>query len=172
MLKRFVSIFLWLLFLGVLLWIFQEPLGRARTMWSLWRETLHPPLAIPVKDISALRIVNSWEAARSGGRKHQGVDIFAPCGREVLSATRGVVVRLGDNNLGGQIVGVFGPGGSWHYYAHLSRFSDIKRGDVVQPGSVLGYVGNTGNARGGPCHLHYGIYLRGKATNPYPYLRP
>ena len=172
MFKRLVSLGLWLLFFGVLLWVFQEPLGRARTMFSLWREELRPPLTIPVKDVATSRIVDSWEARRSGGRKHQGVDIFAPCGREVLSATRGVVLRIGENNLGGRIVGVLGPAGSWHYYAHLSRVADIKRGDIVAAGSVLGYVGNTGNATGGPCHLHYGIYMQGKANNPYPYLRP
>ena len=70
------------------------------------------------------------------------------------------------NRLGGQIVGVLGPGLEWHYYAHLDRFGTLREGDIVQAGDVLGYVGNTGNARGTPSHLHYGIYRDG-AQNPY-----
>jgi murein DD-endopeptidase MepM/ murein hydrolase activator NlpD len=53
-----------------------------------------------------------------------------------------------------------------HYYAHLDRFGTFREGDVVEPGDVLGYVGTSGNARGTPSHLHYGIY-RGRALNPY-----
>ena len=87
-----------------------------------------------------------------------------------MTTTRGVVTRVGTNRLGGQIVGVLGPGLEWHYYAHLERFGTFREGDIVQPGDVVGYVGNTGNARGTPPHLHYGIYRNG-AKNPYPRLR-
>ncbi|HMG37507.1 MAG TPA: M23 family metallopeptidase [Blastocatellia bacterium] len=45
---------------------------------------------------------------------------------------------------------MLGPGWQWHYYAHLDRFADIKPGSIVQPGTVLGYVGNIGNASGTP----------------------
>ena len=82
---------------------------------------------------------------------------------------RGIVTRVGMNRLGGRVVGVLGPGLEWHYYAHLDRFGTFGEGDIVQTGDVLGYGGNTGNARSTPSHLHYGIYRDG-AKNPYPRL--
>ena len=129
------------------------------------------PYPVPVQGVAARRLTDQWGAPRSGGRRHQGIDIFAPCGTPVLSATEGIVFTVGENALGGQIVRVLGPGGYWHYYAHLSRYGDIARGDRVPSGAVLGYVGQTGNARGTPCHLHYGVYAwGGGAQNPYPML--
>ena len=129
------------------------------------------PYPVPVQGVSPRRLSDQWGAPRSGGRRHQGIDIFAPCGTPVLSATEGIVFTVGENSLGGQIVRVLGPGGYWHYYAHLSRYGDVKRGDRVRAGTVLGYVGQTGNARGTPCHLHYGVYAwGGGAQNPYPLL--
>jgi murein DD-endopeptidase MepM/ murein hydrolase activator NlpD len=131
-----------------------------------------PParLANPVK--ARTRLVNTWDAPRDGGRRrHQGIDIFAPRSTPVISTTRGIVTRVGTSELGGQVVWVLGPGLESHYYAHLDRFADIEPGDIVQPGDVLGYVGRTGNARGTPFHLHYGIYRYGGAKNPYPRLR-
>jgi murein DD-endopeptidase MepM/ murein hydrolase activator NlpD len=145
-------------------------LRRVSVVYQL--ATSDPPahLPMPVQDVSARRLANSWGNARSGGRQHQGIDIFAPRGTPVLSATRGIVTRVGTNALGGQVVWVLGPGLEWHYYAHLDRFGDVHAGDVVRAGDVLGYVGTTGNARGGPPHLHYGIYRRAGAENPYPRL--
>lgn len=151
---------------------------------SLWRpafdravfvvrlSTDEPPsqLRIPVTHPAAPRIVNTWAAPRPGGRRHEGVDIFAPRDTPVVSTTRGVITRVGTNTLGGQVVWVLGPGLESHYYAHLERFADIRPGDIVDAGDVLGYVGRTGNARGTPFHLHYGIYRLGKAENPYPRL--
>jgi murein DD-endopeptidase MepM/ murein hydrolase activator NlpD len=67
-------------------------------------------------------------------------------------------------------VAVFGPAGHTHYYAHLDQFAGAGRGDRVQVGTVLGTVGNTGNARTTPPHLHYGIYTDSGAINPYPLL--
>jgi len=140
--------------------------------WFVYRLTSEPAparLPIPIAATRARRLVDSWGAPRAGGRKHEGVDIFAPKGTPVVSTTRGLVTRVGTNRLGGLIVGVLGPGLEWHYYAHLDRFGAYEEGDVVNPGDVLGYVGNTGNARGTPPHLHYGIYRDG-ASNPYPRL--
>jgi murein DD-endopeptidase MepM/ murein hydrolase activator NlpD len=114
--------------------------------------------------------VNSWATSREGGRHHEGIDIFAPSDTPVRSATRGLVTRVGTNRLGGQVVWVLGPGLESRYYAHLNRFADVHRGDIVSAGDTLGYVGRTGNARGTPFHLHYGVYRHGKAENPYPRL--
>jgi murein DD-endopeptidase MepM/ murein hydrolase activator NlpD len=106
--------------------------------------------------------------ARPGGRQHEGIDIFAPKDTPVLSTTRGIVTRIGTNRLDGQVVWILGPGLERHYYAHLNRYGGFQPGDRVDAGAIIGYVGNTGNARGGPAHLHYGIYRRGAAQNPYP----
>jgi murein DD-endopeptidase MepM/ murein hydrolase activator NlpD len=81
-------------------------------------------------------------------------------------------MKVGDNRLGGHVVKVLGPGLEWHYYAHLDRFADLRVGDAVSAGRVLGYVGNSGDAVSTPTHLHYGIYRRlGGAMDPYPRLR-
>jgi murein DD-endopeptidase MepM/ murein hydrolase activator NlpD len=59
-----------------------------------------------------------------------------------------------------------------HYYAHLDRFGDFKPGDLVMPGDIVGFVGNSGNARTTPPHLHYGIYTAGQGSiNPFPLLQ-
>jgi murein DD-endopeptidase MepM/ murein hydrolase activator NlpD len=128
-------------------------------------------LPIPVEDVKSSQLIDTWKAARSNNRFHQGIDIFARRGTSVLSTTEGIVLRVGTNDLGGKVVWVLGPGGDRHYYAHLDRYAEIDAGDRVSPGSVLGYVGNTGNARGTPTHLHYGIYTGSGAVNPYPFLK-
>lgn len=143
---------------------------RAHFLYTLAREGPPQALPMPVAPRGPLaRLTDTWGAPRSGGRRHEGIDIFAPKGTPVVSTTRGVVTRVGTNRLGGQVVGVLGPALEFHYYAHLDRFGDFREGDLVQPGDVLGFVGNTGNARGTPPHLHYGIYRQG-ALNPYPRL--
>ena len=128
-------------------------------------------LPVPVAGVRPRQLTNSWGFPRSEGRRHQGIDIFAPRGREIISTTSGIVVTVGHNRRGGKIVRILGPGGQWHYYAHLEDFAPIRVGQVVVRGTVIGYVGDTGNARGTPPHLHYGIYrFRGGAINPYPLL--
>ena len=130
-------------------------------------------LRVPVMNVTKAQITNSWGAPRSGGRRHQGVDIFAPRGTPVLSATEGIVFRVGTNELGGQVINILGPGREVHYYAHLDRYGGFEPGDVVGPGNIIGYVGNTGNAQDTPPHLHYGVYdpVRG-AINPWTRLSP
>ena len=132
-------------------------------------------LPIPVDGIQAKNLTDTWGASRSQGRTHEGMDILAPRGTKVYSATDGIVMSLKGNNLGGTVVWIMGPAGSWHYYAHLNGHArKLKEGDYVRPGTLIGYVGNTGNARHTAPHLHYGVYLAGKgrgAVNPYPYLR-
>jgi murein DD-endopeptidase MepM/ murein hydrolase activator NlpD len=129
-------------------------------------------LPVPVDRVRTTGLRDSWHAQRSGGRRHEGIDIFAPHGTPVRATTEGVVARVGTSRLGGRVVWVLGPGGQRHYYAHLSRFADVFPGQRVAPGALLGYVGTTGNARGTSPHLHYGIYTRGGAINPFPLFRP
>jgi murein DD-endopeptidase MepM/ murein hydrolase activator NlpD len=132
-----------------------------------------PPrtLPVPVQGVSMRSVRDTFGAPRPGDRKHQGVDIFAPRGTPVVSTTRGIVARTGEDGLGGTVVWVLGPGGDRHYYAHLNSVADIRTGQRTAPGDVLGTVGTTGNARGTPPHLHYGVYRRANgAINPFPLL--
>lgn len=128
------------------------------------------PGSLPMPVAGVRKVTDTWGAARSNRRRHEGIDIFAPRGTAVLSTTEGVVTTVGTNKLGGKVVWVVGPAGQRHYYAHLDDYAQIAVGDLVSPGTVIGKVGNTGNARGTSPHLHYGIYSNG-AVNPYPLLQ-
>lgn len=127
-------------------------------------------LRLPVQDVRASALRDTWHAHRVGGRRHEGVDIFAPRGTPVRATTEGVITRIGSSSLGGKVVWVLGPGRQRHYYAHLDRYADVYAGQRVQAGAMLGYVGNTGNARRTPPHLHYGIYTSAGTINPFPLL--
>ncbi len=128
-------------------------------------------LRAPVEGVATSRVADTWHAPRGGNRKHQGQDIFAKKGTPILSATEGVVARIGRSTLGGNTVWVVGSGRRSYYYAHLDRYAEaLQVGQLVPPGKVLGYVGNTGNARGTPPHLHFGVYTTAGAINPLPLL--
>jgi peptidoglycan LD-endopeptidase LytH len=139
---------------------------------SLLRLEMPRALPIPVDGVTPAQLENTWGAARFGGRAHKGIDIFAPRYTPVRSTTEGIVEIKGMRGLGGQVVTITGPGGYRHYFAHLEEYGPQAIGDWVEPGEVIGYVGNSGNAAVSPTHLHYGIYApSGGAINPYPYLR-
>ena len=128
-------------------------------------------LEMPVQGVTRRRVADTWHVPREGDRLHEGQDIFAKRGTPVLSATDGYIVRIGENQLGGQTVSVIGAGGRIYYYAHLDSYApNIATGDHVTTQTVLGYVGNTGNAAGGPTHLHFSVYAREGALNPLPLL--
>ena len=128
-------------------------------------------LLMPVAGAKVHRITDTWGAPRPGARRHRGQDIFAPKGTAVHSATRGYVVRLGDNALGGKVVLIAGAGGRRYYYAHLAAFSpNLRVGMPVTPETVIGLVGNTGNAARTPPHLHFSMYTVVGAVNPLPLL--
>ena len=173
-LASILTTLLWLCVVATLLaWAWRLPVMESvRESWHVTRMPPPTELPVPVEGVVARRIADTWGAARSNGRTHQGVDIFAPRGTPVVSSTRGVVSRVADHGLGGKQVWVIGPGGERHYYAHLDGFAEgIARYDIVKPGTLLGYVGDTGNARGTPPHLHYGIYATDGAYNPWPLLQ-
>ncbi|MCA1565304.1 MAG: M23 family metallopeptidase [Acidobacteria bacterium] len=129
-------------------------------------------LSVPVEGVSVKQIKNTWHAPRSGGRLHEGQDIFAPRGTAVRSATAGYVMSVGENALGGNTVFVMGAGGRNYYYAHLDSYAEgLAVSDYVTPGTVLGYVGTTGNAAGAAPHLHFGVYTPGGAVDPLPLLK-
>ena len=104
---------------------------------------------------------------------HQGTDILAPTGTPLLACERGIITRMGSDVLGGTKIWVKGESGTYYYYAHLNAFEEgMTDGLVVEAGDVIGYVGDTGNARGGPPHLHFEIHPDGgPAVNPYPLLK-
>ena len=132
-----------------------------------------PPerVSVPVDGVRAGDLRDSWGGPRSGGRRHEGIDILAPRGTRVVAAVDGLVWRVGTDRLGGLVVWQLGPGRQLHYYAHLDRQAHWRPGDRVNVGDTLGTVGTTGNARGGPPHLHYGIYESGGgAIDPFPLL--
>ena len=157
---------------GLIVYAFPLVLEGPLYAFRLLREPAPDSLPIPVAGVSAKALRDSWYAPRDGGRRrHEGIDIFAPRGTPVRATTRGLVLWVGENRLGGNVVWVLGPGGMRHYYAHLDRFSSVRAGDRINAGDVLGYVGTTGNARGAPPHLHYAIYrFRDGAINPFPLL--
>lgn len=153
-------------------WPYLPPIAQT-PFYSVYLRFQEAPVALPspIKSIKSSQLVDTWNAARSNNRLHEGIDIFARRGTPVLSTTEGIVLSAGTNNLGGKVVWVLGPGGQRHYYAHLDQYAEIKAGDILVPGSKIGYVGNTGNARGTSPHLHYGIYTGSGAVNPYPLLK-
>lgn len=111
--------------------------------------------------------IDSWGFPRSGGRRHQGVDIFAPLGTPLFAVADGTVQRLTNNTLGGLSVHLVDDSGDRYYYAHLDAFA-VAAGTRVKAGDLIGTVGNTGNARTTPPHLHWQFHPgNGPPVNPY-----
>ena len=129
-------------------------------------------LGFPVEGRGMGSIQSVFGAERDGGRRqHHGVDIFAPRGTPVLSASDGRVSRVRETRLGGKVVWVRVPAHEASlYYAHLDS-QHVSNGQVVERGDTVGFVGNSGNARATPPHLHFGLYRRGP-VDPYPFLNP
>jgi murein DD-endopeptidase MepM/ murein hydrolase activator NlpD len=108
---------------------------------------------------------------RPGGRRHQGNDIVAPRGTPVYAAQSGRFEET-YNDLGGISAHVYGDSGDMTYYAHLDSYAGVPNGSHVPAGTMIGHVGNTGNAQGGVYHLHFEYHPGGgAAVNPYRLLR-
>lgn len=111
---------------------------------------------------------DTWGAPRSGGRRHEGVDMMAASGAVLVAVVAGRL-SFSTNRLGGLSAHVYGNNGNTYYYAHLSSWEGSNR--FVSQGEVIGYVGDTGNATGNP-HLHFEIRPNGgRAVNPFPSVR-
>jgi murein DD-endopeptidase MepM/ murein hydrolase activator NlpD len=109
---------------------------------------------------------NDWHAPRTG-HLHQGCDIFAAMGTPSVACVTGTV-NQGSGGNAGNYVRLVGDDGNVFYYMHLQRFAATGH---VAAGTVIGYVGDTGNARGGPPHLHFEVHPGGgAAVPPYPIL--
>lgn len=152
-------------------------LATHRTAWAMVRYSGSPgQLLVPVVGVKRPALRSSWGEPRSGHRTHQGIDIFARRGTPVVAAAEGIVVRIGTTDrLGGNTVWVAGKPSTMYYYAHLSAFAKgLAVGDHVDAGDVVGYVGNTGNARTTPPHLHFGMYPLARGlwpVDPTPFLK-
>ncbi|TVZ52446.1 murein DD-endopeptidase MepM/ murein hydrolase activator NlpD [Dokdonia sp. Hel_I_53] len=131
-----------------------------------------PQYQFPVSNKGNKAVQSFWGDSRGGGkRSHKGIDIFASRGTPVIASTNGIVTSTGERGLGGKQVwirdGFFGQS---LYYAHLDSII-ARSGQRVKIGDTLGLVVNTGNARTTPPHLHFGIYNRSGAVNPYPFVK-
>ncbi|HEX8171477.1 MAG TPA: M23 family metallopeptidase [Thermoanaerobaculia bacterium] len=143
--------------------------ARAKALFSGLNGSI---LQMPVVGVGPYDLSNSWGDARDGGkRKHKGIDIFASKGTPVVAVTDGVITYIGDQPKGGLCLWLSTESGTSFYYAHLDRWAaGLYEGMEVRSGDLLGYVGNTGNAKYTPSHLHFGINENDEMVNPYPVL--
>ncbi|MEO7306347.1 MAG: M23 family metallopeptidase [Ferruginibacter sp.] len=108
---------------------------------------------------------------RNGGRSHKGMDIYAKKGTPVVAVCDGTITSTKTEILGGKTIRLRGAGKTWTaYYAHLDKLG-VSVGQRVKKGETIGTIGNTGNAKHKPSHLHFGIYGGGRAVNPMPYVK-
>lgn len=139
---------------------------------GIWNDVRYFPIPQPSSGKEyGVSYVDSWMFERNygGKRGHEGTDIMADENVRglypVVSMTDGVVRHKGWLEQGGWRLGIVAPGGTYFYYAHLDSYADIKEGDTVRAGDLLGYMGDTGYSKkegttgNFPVHLHVGIYL-------------
>ena len=128
--------------------------GRVLTVTLAW--------ACPVRGGS--RFVDDFSYVKPNGSVHGGIDLMARRGTPVVAPVPGRVVAF-PNRLGGTAFQLYGVDGTRYYGAHLERLVAQGR---VRAGAVIGYVGDSGNARGGPTHLHFEAHPGGDGqSNPY-----
>jgi murein DD-endopeptidase MepM/ murein hydrolase activator NlpD len=138
-------------------------------------------LVIPVTGVGPEQLLDTFTAARSGGRRHDAIDIMAPFGTPVVAAAAGTVEKLFRSDRGGKTVYIRSPDRTTiYYYAHLDRYAPgLAEKKPVKRGEVIGTVGFTGNAAPQGPHLHFeiqpttagsGWWQHGPQLNPYPLL--
>jgi peptidoglycan LD-endopeptidase LytH len=120
-------------------------------------------LPIPVQGINASSLVSSFHQTRGGNREHEALDILAPRGTPAVAVEESRVEKLFTSERGGLTAYLFDMSGTYcYYYAHLDRYADdLKEGDVVPRGHIVGYVGTTGNAPPETPHLHFAVFKLG-----------
>ncbi len=134
--------------------------------------SISPSLVFPVAGSKA-KTGSYWGDARDGGkRNHEGIDIFAPKKTPVIAAANGYVTRVAEGGIGGKTVWMRASEHDIHlYYAHLDE-QKVTDGQSVKKGDTLGTVGNTGNAKFTPPHLHFGVYTSSGPIDPLPFVNP
>ena len=125
---------------------------------------------IPIPVLFGVSLSQLWpnfgDPRDGGARKHEGFDIMASKGAPLVSPTEAVVIRTGTGDSSGKTVTTANPGGETYIYMHLDEIL-VRAGDVLKVGDIIGYVGDTGNAKGGAAHLHFEIRKSRKALDPY-----
>jgi peptidoglycan LD-endopeptidase LytH len=115
--------------------------------------------------------IDSWGAARSGGRSHKGTDIMNPMGNRVHAYVDGVISRQTTSSLGGISLYLWGDDGNEYYYAHLQRYAS-RTGQRVKAGELIAYNGATGNAAWTGPHVHFEVHPgKGAPVNPFPWVQ-
>lgn len=109
---------------------------------------------------------NFGDPRGSGTRMHEGLDMLAARGTPAISPTEAVVLRVGNGKSSGKYVSTANPGDETFVYMHLDEIG-VEVGDVLAAGDLVGFVGDTGNALGGPAHLHFEVRDGRRATDPY-----
>lgn len=136
-------------------------------------------LTMPISGVDPKSILDTFNEPRGGGR-HEATDIPAPRGTPVVAVDSGTVAKLFFSVRGGHTVYQFDATTTYcYYYAHLDRYAmDLREGQFLKPGALIGYVGTSGDAPAGNPHLHFAIFKLGPAkqwwvgtpVNPYPIL--
>jgi murein DD-endopeptidase MepM/ murein hydrolase activator NlpD len=144
------------------------------------RSTATRVLRMPVLGVDPDALTDTYTQARSGGRVHNAIDILAPRGTPVVAAVDGTVRKLFTSAAGGLTIYEFDlKQERVYYYAHLDAYaSGLREGLFIQEGTVIGYVGTTGNAPVNTPHLHFAVevlppakeWWKGEPLNPYPLL--
>ena len=134
-------------------------------------------LRIPVEGVARSQLRDTFDDKRGVGRKHKAIDIMAPWGTPVLAADDGRIAKISSNRAGGlSLYQVDASGRLVYYYAHLAGYADdLREGQQVRRGDVIGYVGATGNAPATAPHLHFAVLVLaqerrwwgGEPVNPY-----
>jgi murein DD-endopeptidase MepM/ murein hydrolase activator NlpD len=138
-------------------------------------------LAIPVVGVKPTDLVDTFDAARAAGRRHDAIDIMAAEGTPVIAAADGTIEKLFFSNGGGGItIYERSTDPKWqYYYAHLQRYAPgLAEGQQVKRGQVIAFVDHTGDASSSGPHLHFAInqmaagqrWWQGAPINPYPLL--
>jgi murein DD-endopeptidase MepM/ murein hydrolase activator NlpD len=145
--------------------------AQIASLFSISKATGGRTVPLDVCPVDPPRVVtNSFGAPRGGGtRRHKGNDIMAAMGTPLRAVNSGTITRLGNGGLGGIAFRLW-DGSTDFYYAHLSR-RNVSAGQHVSAGQLVGAVGDSGDARGGPPHLHFEVHPGGgPAIDPYPSL--
>lgn len=157
---------LFFLLIAVTSFSFDKPSARGKSSVT----ALSKSLVFPVAGTKS-KIRDLWGASRGGGiRKHKGIDIHARKGTPVVAICDGVIVEKDHTLIGGKTLWLKSAHGWKAYYAHLDK-QMVKEGQRVRKGQVIGTIGNTGNARTTPAHLHFGIAGGKGWVNPLPYVK-
>jgi murein DD-endopeptidase MepM/ murein hydrolase activator NlpD len=138
-----------------------DQLRQGNPSASLPRPTPPAGGVCPVK--GPVRLGQGWGAPRDGGRRrHQGIDLLAPAGAPLVAVASGHITRLSDidRGRGGISLWLRDTRGTAYYYAHNQR-NLVRLGQRVRAGQLLARVGATGNAKGGPPHLHFQLHPGG-----------